>query len=396
MSSSDDHRPTSAPSKPRSASRALAIVAVLAGSAAVACGGSDGMTDPGDLDQNLQCMSSFDQSLIFDGGVGRGGIPALSSPPTSQPGGPNLNFLSPDNPRSRVFVVPTDDRAYIVPQNIMWWHEIVNVTLDEQELAITTCPLTGSTLAFKRDAIGGDEFVVSGLLFFNNQVMAPRGSGSGDLWPQLARGAACGPNRGTTLEQVPVLGMEWAAARELYPNARVVNSNTDFDRDYTRYPYGNYDNLSNSGTLGFPLGELDDRRPPKERVLGVPTGGFKGGGLALPFLELETAAEDQGGRTVVRVQVEGGQHIVFWDTDAQAAVAFDPQIGGQELTFRVQDGSFVDDQTGSTWRLDGRAISGPMEGEQLQTRAKPFVAFWFAWAFFQPDTEIWSAPGSSS
>lgn len=376
---------------PRSVRRAFALAASLA--VLSACGDSHGGDGMGP-DANLQCRASVDQDLIFDGGVGRGGIPALTDPSTSRPGGGNLEFLSSDNERSRVFTLLTSDGAYAVPQNIMWWHEIVNVTLDGEPVAITTCPLTGSTLAFRRDAIGGDEFIVSGLLFFNNQVMAPRQSGTSSLWPQLVRGAACGPDRGTSLSQVPVLDMEWSKVRELYPDVRVVNSNTGFDRDYTRYPYGSYDNLNNSGTLGFPLGELDDRRPPKERVLGIPTGGFRGGGLALPFLELERAAEDTGGKLALRVSADGRDHVVFWETAARGAVAFDPVAGGQELTFSVQNGEFVDDQTGSTWRLDGLAVSGPMEGERLQQRAEPYVAFWFAWAFFQPDTQIWNAPES--
>lgn len=385
----------SSPSPPTHRGRPLhtaaAALAAAVGLAAAACGGDGGMGPGGDARGQLQCRASVDQSLIFDGGVGRGGIPALSSPSTSRPGGADLGFLDSD---SRVFGVVTDDGAYAVPQNIMWWHEIVNVTLDGRELAITTCPLTGSTLAFSRDAVGGDELIVSGLLFFNNQVMSPSEAETASLWPQMVRGAACGPDRGTDLTQVPVLDMAWTKWRELFPETRVVNGETGFARNYDRYPYGNYDERSNSSTLGFPIGELDPRRPPKERVLGIPSGGFKGGGIALPFLELEDAAEADGGKAVVRVSVGGRDHVVFWETGARGAVAFDPALDGRDLTFAVRNGEFVDEQTGSTWRLDGLAVAGPLEGSRLQPRAEPFVAFWFAWAFFQPDTRIWEAPGS--
>lgn len=374
----------------RSFDRTTAALATAAALVAAACGSGDS-TGPEDPGARLQCVSSVDQELIFDGGVGRGGIPALSSPSTSRPGGPNLGFLDDE---TRVFGVVTEEGAYAVPQNVMWWHEIVNVTLDGQEIAITTCPLTGSTLGFSREAVDGQELIVSGLLFFNNQVMSPAGGDQASLWPQMVRGAACGPDRGTDLTQVPVMDMRWGKWKQLFPDSRVVNSATEFDRDYGRYPYGDYDRRDNESTLGFPLGQLDGRRPPKERVLGIPSGGFKGGGLALPFLELEEAAEASGGKAALRVAAGGREHVVFWDTDARGAVAFDPEAGGRSLTFKVRDGSFVDEQTGSTWRLDGLATSGPMEGSRLDVRAKPFVSFWFAWAFFQPETRIWTAPES--
>ena len=48
-----------------------------------------------------------------------------------------------------------------------------------------------------------------------------------------------------------------------------------------------------------------------------------------------------------------------------------------------------DDQTGSTWRLDGVAVLGPLAGEALDPVPEAFVAFWFAWPTFYPDMEIW-------
>ena len=63
-------------------------------------------------------------------------------------------------------------------------------------------------------------------------------------------------------------------------------------------------------------------------------------------------------------------------------------VDGRRLTFRA-DGpqTFTDDQTGSTWDVLGRAVSGPLAGTQLQ-RTGHLDTFWFAWAAFHPETRL--------
>jgi hypothetical protein len=59
------------------------------------------------------------------------------------------------------------------------------------------------------------------------------------------------------------------------------------------------------------------------------------------------------------------------------------------LSFRVQDGGFVDDETGSSWNLLGQAVSGELAGQSLS----PIVhdnTLWFAWAAFKPETRIYT------
>jgi hypothetical protein len=49
----------------------------------------------------------------------------------------------------------------------------------------------------------------------------------------------------------------------------------------------------------------------------------------------------------------------------------------------------IDEETNSVWnKLDGRAISEPLEGEPL-TMIPSFQLFWFTWSDFYPDTSIY-------
>lgn len=350
--------------------RALLIVSI-----GLAACSSDG--PGGTASASTSC--SIPRELIRDGGPGKDGIPALSNPELVQVGGAGLEYLRDSD---RVIGLTIGGETIAIPLNILWWHEIVNLDVGGRPLAVTHCPLTGSSLAFDRAPLNGAELGVSGLLFLNNLIMYDRRTDE-SLWPQMARSARCGPGDGTDLTMVPILEMTWAGWRALHPDTRVVSSNTGFPRNYQLYPYGNYAVIDNPALL-FPVPLDDRRRPPKERVLGIPGAGTAG--IAIPFGTLA----QQGTVAAVSLQAGSIPVVVFWSGDAQAAMAFRPEAGGSALTFEVVGDRIVDRETGSTWSVAGVAISGSLAGTRLSEIAQAYVAYWFAWVNFHPETELWT------
>lgn len=350
----------------------LAAGLVLAG-----CGLGETETLP-DISAEGECQIPSNQ--IFDGGPGKDGIPALTNPALVSAA--EATYLQGSD---RVVGIVRDGQAVAIPHNVLWWHEIANVDLSayglgSEQLAVSYCPLTGSTIAFDRSAVGGAEFGVSGLLFQTNLIMYDRRD-SESLWPQMSRQAECGTATGTALPMESIIEMTWDGWQTLYPETRVVSTNTGFSRDYTDYPYGDYERLTNTSTL-FPVPSIDDRRPPKERVLGIPT---RDGGIAFPF---GTLAE---GRltNAVSFSYDDEPAVVLWSTEAEGAMAYRRTVNGQRLTFTPDAGRILDSETGSAWTVDGRAVSGPLAGTQLDPIDEAYVAFWFAWAIFEPDTALW-------
>jgi hypothetical protein len=337
--------------------------------------GCDGESNTGDNTNETECSISTD--VLVSGGVSKDGIPALTNPLTIPAAAET--YLSDE---SRVIGLLIDGQPLAIPHNILWWHEIVNLDAAGEPLAVTYCPLTGSSLAFDRTNIGGREFGVSGLLFQNNLTMYDRGGTDESLWPQMNRAAGCGSLDGTTLTMAPVVEMSWAGWRSLHPTTEVLSNQTGFNRNYTAagYPYGDYESLNNARLL-FAM-PIDDRRPPKERVLGVPAGD---GGAAYPFGLLD----DGSVMRAIADTVGGEPIVVFWDLARRAAMAYRPTLGGAPLSFEVREGRIVDTMTQSAWEVDGRAVEGPRAGERLEPVAEAYVAFWFAWATFQPETRIW-------
>lgn len=65
------------------------------------------------------------------------------------------------------------------------------------------------------------------------------------------------------------------------------------------------------------------------------------------------------------------------------------RVAARTLTFSpAGDGRFTDEETSSTWNLLGQAIEGTLRGEELTTVGHR-NEFWFAWASFFPDGEIY-------
>lgn len=359
--------------------RTKTAVGLLVPLLTVACGDSPTADAAGDEAPPAELSCTIDTDLIYVGGGGKDAIPALSDPPFVAAGDHGAAYL---RDRFRVVGLRVGETYLAVPHNILWWHEIVNLDVDDLQLAVTYCPLTGSALVFDRGSVAGAELGVSGLLFLNNLILYDRREPS-SLFPQMMRQASCGPNTGLRLVTYPAVEMTWETWRTLHPDTRVVSGATGYARDYTRYPYGSYEDLADTTTL-YPMPSLDTSRPPKERVLGIPDGA--GGGIAFPFQEL---SDPDRPRRVIQRTVAGTPLVVLWDEPAQAAAAFLPALGGQAIELTVEGGRFVDGGTGSVWTVDGLAVGGSLRGERLTPVQPAYVAFWFAWSAFQPHTEVW-------
>ena len=352
----------------------VGLLTLLAGGCADDAPGTTGPIAVAEL------ICDLNSDYVADGGVGRDGIPALSDP-LFLPAEPRVEATSYFLPDERVIAFRSAGEWLVIPHNIMWRHEIVNLA----EEVVTYCPLTGSAMAFARSSVDGAELGVSGLLYQANLIMYDRNEPE-SLWPQMFGEARCGPRMGTPLTRIPVVEMTWSGWVELHPDSRVVALTREMGDPalYFQNPYGtDYEDPDNGDYLGFPL-PSDDRRPPKERVLGVPDG--LGGGIAYPFLEMEAVGEN----AVFDFEHEGEPAIVIWDAARQSAMAYRPIVNGQVATFEATPQGVVDSVSGTTWAVDGTPVAGTQAGTHRRLRpiSEAYVAFWRAWAAFHPDTRL--------
>jgi hypothetical protein len=232
-----------------------------------------------------------------------------------------------------VFVLDYKGEARSYSQRILNRHEIVNDEIDSEPVVVTFCPLCGSALAFERTLDGQVlEFGVSGKLHNNDLVMYDRQTES--LWQQITGVAIAGELFGTRLKQISFGAMTWEEAKSRYPSIMSLKR-PRASSAYDTYPYGDYENDPNPL---FPM-DTDSTIHPKTVVFGVEVEEeYK----AYPEEKLKTQdskLKDQVGNVAVEIGYNNGD-------------------------VRVR-------------RLD--------TGEDVvATRL-----FWFAWAAFRPETELY-------
>jgi hypothetical protein len=298
-------------------------------------------------------------------------------------------WLSDDQPG--VLVEVGDDVRFLALA-ILIRHEIVNDEIGGVPIAITYCPLCNTALAFDR-RVDGDvlRFGVSGLLRNSDLIMWDDQTVS--LWQQITGEAIVGAYSGTRLAQIGTAIVRFADFAAEYPDGLSLSRDTGFDLTYGTNPYEGY---SGRFTPLMPVeGEPDHRFMPLVRVVGVSVGGRD---RAYPFALLSE-------QRVVNDVVGGVPVVVLWgapDTldplnareiaaskSIGTAVAFDPVVGGETLTFAaLPDGRFSDAQTGSTWTILGLATDGPLTGTRLPL-APHRNDFWFAWTAFFPEGDVY-------
>lgn len=328
---------------------------------------------------------AFPEPLVDLSAIRSGGPPPDGIPPIDEPrflAANDVDFLADDEP---VLALTIGGVARAYPVQVLIWHEIVNDTIDGVPVSVSYCPLCNSAIAYDRRL--GDrvlDFGTSGQLYNSALVMYDRQTES--LWSHFTGEAVVGHLTGEVLETFPVATVSWSSFRDAHPDALVLSRETGHDRSYGTNPYPGYDDVDTAPFLFD--GEVDGRLAAKERIVGIdlPTGVVA---VTESLLRDERVVEVDD---VVAWHLPGAASAldasdVADGRDVGASNVFSPEVDGEQLTFRGVDGGFEDVETGSQWDILGRATGGPLEGSQL-TAIDHVDTFWFAWAAFQPDTEL--------
>jgi hypothetical protein len=351
--------------------------------------------EPGEFHwEQVMCdpAHSIPLDAIVSGGPPPDGIPPIDDP-VYESIDEAASWLDDTSP---VMVVDVDGDVRAYPLAILTWHEIVNDTVGGLPVVVTYCPLCNSALVFERTIVGPDgeevlDFGTSGRLYLSNLVMYDRQHRN--LWTQFEGEGVVGERfLGAQLSRVPAWLFGFEELVELHPDTQVLSRDTGFDRDYGRNPYAGYDTEDRDPFLF--RGELDDRFPPMTRLVGLADGDSSVAVTLDHLADQRSVDVELGARPVVVLWAPGQASAL--DTasidagrDVGHTAAFVAEVDGQQLSLVPSgtDGRFVDEDTGSAFDLRGRALDGPLEGQQLE--AVPHDdTFWFVWIAFRPDTEM--------
>lgn len=314
---------------------------------------------------------------VRDGGPGKDGIPAVERPEFTNAAA--ATYLS-DNDLILGMVVGGEARAY--PHRILDWHEIINESIGGKSVSIVYCPLTGTGIGWERVILGKETtFGVSGLLYNTNIIPYDRSTNSN--WSQLLLKAVNGPAIGEKAKTYSLIETTWGSWKQMYPNTKVVSRNTGFNRDYGRYPYGDY--RTNQNFILFPVARVDNRLPAKERVLGV---------ILEDKLKVYSIELFREQNRVIEDQFKGKDLVIIGNKTANFVVAFENSLNaGKRIFTPVQNKLPVvmRDDLGNEYDIAGRVTSGPDVGKALRDVPR-MMSYWFSWASFYPEIELYQLP----
>jgi len=289
--------------------------------------------------RDVSLQNDFDGAKVkeedlLQGCFGKDCIPSIENPHFETADQADT-WLEPDD---RIFAVNYEGVTRAYAQRIMNWHEIVNDEINGTPVAITFCPLCGSAVAFERtvDSVI-TEFGVSGKLHNSDLVMYDRYEGN--FWQQITGEAIVGPaaRRDEKLKQVPIITTTWGEWKTKHPTTQVLSRDTGFSRDYDRYPYGTYEQ---DDQLLFGVEGLDQSLQIKTVVYGIVIDG-KSKAYPEEIFNRSSIIEDSVGNTQIKLEKGDGGEIVVTNVETDEKII-------------------------------------------------PIRLFWFAWAAFHPDTELYT------
>lgn len=328
--------------------------------------------------------TSIDMNEVLSGGVPRDGIPPIDNPRFEE-----VQYVTDLAPQSPVISININGDARAYPLEVLTRHEIANDVVGDVPVAVTFCPLCNSAIVFKRTVDGEVlRFGVSGNLRNSDLIMWDDKTES--WWQQLTGEGIVGEYNGYQLDIVSSQVIGYGVFKERYPDGKVLRGPHG---GYGRNPYVGYDSSSNPFLF---RGNIDSRLFATARVLATEIGNQP---VAYAFSALQK-------EQVINDTINAKEVVVFWQAGATSALdgadidsskdvgmalMYDSTLPtGETLTFRYENGLFLDNETDSTWNIFGEATDGFMEGSTL-TQLNAFPHFWFAWAAFHPDTILYKA-----
>lgn len=328
------------------------------------------------------------------GGVAVDGIPALTHPKMIPAA--SATYLMPEEP---VFALSVNGYARAYPLRILDWHEMVNDRIGGVPVSLAYCTLCGAGIAYDGRASNGVTYTFgsSGLLFRSNKLMYDRETRT--LWNQLTGEPVLGKlaRTGVRLMLRPLVLTSWGEWLAEHPETKVLDAHTGYERTYAPgTPYARY--FASSGTM-FPVWRRSRVLPLKARIYALRIAGTPKAFPADLLAARRVVNDAVGGTSVVLIakhravtvnrQQQGGPLDRFRGAPAAYSAGVEVRAfrRGSERFQPGPDPDVVLDGSGRPWRVTEATLIGP--GGISAPRVPGFLAYWFAWYAFFPQTLVY-------
>lgn len=249
----------------------------------------------------------------------------------------------------KVGVINFGSEIRVYPYPYVVHNEIINDTYQTTKYAFSYCPLTKSSLAFRRNGI----FRASGYLYNNN--VTPWDEQTGSIWSQMLTKGIIGEEKNTRLDAIPVLETNWQTISQYFPNASVLSPETSSSNKDTDPPVDNGDDENSPDPNDFVYGFIDDFN----KVFIFKNADFSDSHL-------------------LKVSFNSQNYIVYGDSSKGIITAFKVATL-QDFHFLENSFPYVIKKTdGTKYDIFGRGTNG----NTLERPKYAYVAVWNAWEDF--------------
>jgi len=249
----------------------------------------------------------------------------------------------------KVGIVDFGSELRVYPYPYVVHNEIINDTYLANKYAFSYCPLTKSSLAFRRNGI----FRASGYLYNNN--MTPWDEETETIWSQMRISGIIGENKNTRLDAIPVLETTWQTVSQYYPNAKVLSPevfSSSKDPDPTE---DNSDDINSPELNELAYGFFDDLNR-----IAI----FKN--------------DDFSDNHLLYVSLNSQKYIVYGDASKGIITAFKVN-SAQDFQFLANSFPYIIKNTaGIKYDILGRGTNGT----RLEKPKYAYTAVWKAWNDF--------------
>lgn len=230
-------------------------------------------------------------------------------------------------------------------------------------------------------------FGTSGLLYRSNKLMYDRKTNS--LWSSLVGEPVIGDlaerDEIIRLDYFPVSLTTWGEWVAENPDTKVLSLDTDYypPRFYEpeNHPRSIYYDYRVSAETMFPVWNRDSALETKDEVLGLSVDGIHKAYSVMKLRELRVVNDSVGDKNVVIIASD-------MSSDARAFERGDETFAlGDEANMDGVPTALVD-ADGNTWIVGETGLRVATDEEETLSRLPSFVAFWFGWYAFHPDTTL--------
>lgn len=266
-------------------------------------------------------------------------------------------------------VVNGEAKAY--PIQIIGYHHLLRDTIANTPVLITYCTVCHTGRVFSPFINGKSEtFRLVGMDHYNAIL---EDETTKTWWQQATGVAVVGPLKGAALKELSSTQLPLGVWLRQYPKSLVMQPDMSFRENYEWL--ADYDDGNTQGQL---VKRDFSSWKSKSWVVGITN---KKSSKAYDWNELVKKKIIQDSIALLPV-------LLTLENDVNAFHAYDRRVDNLVLRFQLghTNDSLIDENTKSTWNMDGFCVDGTLKGKRLMA-VQAYNEFWHSWQTFHKTTQ---------